>query len=396
MIENRNNLKQKEVELKIESDQKIYACWLDTIYWLSGKAKYKLLAAAKTTQGIYDMSEEQITAAVGKKACERFVQHKRRYKPQKVWNYVTGIGISYTYCREPDFPQKLADIPDPPFGVFYKGKLPDAHIPAVALIGSRKCSEYGRHMAEKFAAEFAAGGVNVISGMALGIDGISQRAALKAGGSSYAVLGCGVDIVYPKSNELLYRLLQENGGVLSEYPPQMEPRPALFPARNRIISAFADAVIVVEACEKSGTLITVDMALEQGKEVYAVPGRCTDALSMGCNRLLRQGASIAVSADDIIFDMHWEKTKAGRENSDKKFQGGNQTERKIGITEAAKEVCAVLDSLPLSQEEIVIRLREKKCMITVAQICQGLVELELNGIVVSQNRQYRLLESVIR
>ena len=267
---------------------------------------------------------------------------------------MTGSGISYTYCREPDFPQKFVDIPDPPFGIFYKGRLPDGCVPAVALIGSRKCSEYGTYMAELFAAGFASAGVDVISGMALGIDGISQRAALKAGGSSFAVLGCGVDVVYPRANEPLYRQPQEKGGVLSEYPPRMEPRPALFPPRNRIISALADVVVVVEACEKSGTLITVDMALEQGKEVYALPGRCTDALSMGCNRLLRQGAMIAVSPDDIISDMHWERQTSRH----------GRTERKLAvskISETAKEIYAVLASLPVTQEEFVAGFENFTC-----------------------------------
>ncbi|MCI9386791.1 MAG: DNA-protecting protein DprA [Lachnospiraceae bacterium] len=384
MVAHRNNLDGTEVEWKMGEQNKIYACWLDTIYWLAGGTKYKLLEAAGTAQDVYLMPERHITAVAGEKACERFVQHKRRYSPQKVWNYVTGSGISYTYCREPDFPQKFVDIPDPPFGIFYKGRLPDGCVPAVALIGSRKCSEYGTYMAELFAAGFASAGVDVISGMALGIDGISQRAALKAGGSSFAVLGCGVDVVYPRANEPLYRQLQEKGGVLSEYPPRMEPRPALFPPRNRIISALADVVVVVEACEKSGTLITVDMALEQGKEVYALPGRCTDALSMGCNRLLRQGAMIAVSPDDIISDMHWERQTSRH----------GRTERKLAdskISETAKEIYAVLASLPVTQEEIVARLRENRSALSVPQICQGLVELELKGLAASQNGQYKLL-----
>ncbi len=384
MVAHRNNLDGTEVEWKMGEQNKIYACWLDTIYWLAGGTKYKLLEAAGTAQDVYLMPERHITAVAGEKACERFVQHKRRYSLQKVWNYVTGSGISYTYCREPDFPQKFVDIPDPPFGIFYKGRLPDGCVPAVALIGSRKCSEYGTYMAELFAAGFASAGVDVISGMALGIDGISQRAALKAGGSSFAVLGCGVDVVYPRANEPLYRQLQEKGGVLSEYPPRMEPRPALFPPRNRIISALADVVVVVEACEKSGTLITVDMALEQGKEVYALPGRCTDALSMGCNRLLRQGAMIAVSPDDIISDMHWERQTSRH----------GRTERKLAdskISETAKEIYAVLASLPVTQEEIIARLRENRSALSVPQICQGLVELELKGLAASQNGQYKLL-----
>lgn len=363
-----------------ELEQKMYAAWLDTIYWVAGRTKYRLLEAAGNVQGIYGMAQGQLAAIMGAQGCERFWQHRKRYTPQRVWNYLTEAGIGYTYCQAADFPHKLAEIPDPPFGIFYKGRLPGEGKPSVAVIGARKCSEYGRVMAEKFARGFAECGVDVISGMAAGIDGISQTAALDAGGSSYAVLGCGVDIVYPQSNGHLYRQLVEAGGVLSEYPPQMEPRPALFPPRNRIISALADAVLVVEAGEKSGTLITVDMALEQGREVYVIPGRCTDSLSRGCNRLLRQGAAAAVGPEDIINDMRWDTMP-------RKPQGPPREK----ISQAAQEVYAVLEVLPVTQDVIVARLRERKKICSIPQICQGLVELELKGFIRCRNRQYARL-----
>ncbi|GFI21900.1 DNA processing protein DprA [Lachnospiraceae bacterium] len=370
------------------TQQKQYACWLDTIYWITSDMKYKLLSAVGSVQGIYHIEEGQLTTIIGRKGCERFCQHKNRYTPQKVWNYMKKLGIRYTYCEDSDFPKKLVNIPDPPFGIFYKGKLPSKGVPAIAMIGARKCSEYGRYMAENFATVFAMHGINVISGMAQGIDGISQKSALAAGGNSYAVLGCGVDVVYPKVNEKLYYQLLEQGGVLSEYPPQMEPRPMLFPPRNRIISALSDVVLVVEAREKSGSLITVDMALEQGKEVYIVPGRCTDSLSMGCNRLLRQGAAIATTPEDIIEDMYWE-TRLQKANNplEKEENDKNDIIRKLSST--TKELYAILDVLPITQDVIVSRLRDKKKALSIPQICQGLVELELKGLVVSENRQYR-------
>ncbi|MDE6220896.1 MAG: DNA-processing protein DprA, partial [Lachnospiraceae bacterium] len=140
MAENRN-----------EFEQKVYAAWLDTIYWVASEIKYRLLDMAGSVQKIYELTEEQLVTIMGLQGCERFVQHRKRYKPQKVWNYLTEIGVSYTYCQASDFPGKLAEIPDPPFGIFYKGKLPGERIPAVAVIGARKCSEYGRLMAERFA-----------------------------------------------------------------------------------------------------------------------------------------------------------------------------------------------------------------------------------------------------
>ena len=370
------------------SAQKVYASWLDTIYWISSKSKYKLLDEAGSVQEIYHMDETSVASVIGQRGCERFIQHRARYKPGKVWNYLVQNGISYTYCQEADFPKRLTEIPDPPFGIFYKGRLPKETVPAVAVIGARKCSVYGRCMAEQFAAGFAARGINVISGMAMGIDGISQSAALKAGGSSYAVLGSGVDIVYPKANEALYTRLIEQGGVLSEYPPQMEPRPSLFPPRNRIISALSDVVLVVEAREQSGTLITVDMALEQGREVYTIPGRCTDSLSMGCNRLLRQGAAVATAPEDIIEDLCWEniltKMSVGKVPAEVQDEA---MEKKL--SPAAQEVYVALHTLPSTQDEIVTKLRAQKSICTIPQICQGLVELELKGLAACQNGQYR-------
>ncbi|MCI8265090.1 MAG: DNA-protecting protein DprA [Lachnospiraceae bacterium] len=364
--------------------QKVYACWLDTIYWISSQSKYRLLEAAEGIQEIYHMPEQQVQAVMGKRGCERFMQHRERFEPEAVWNYLARQGISYTYCQAADFPRRLTEIPDPPFGLFYKGRLPSDTMPAVAVIGARKCSEYGRCMAEQFAAGFAARGINVISGMAMGIDGISQSAALKAGGSSYAVLGGGVDIVYPRTNETLYAQLVRQGGVLSEYPPRLAPRPSLFPPRNRIISALSDVVLVVEAREKSGTLITVDMALEQGREVYTIPGRCTDSLSMGCNRLLRQGAMVATAPEDIIEDQRWESllTKPPDSKAPAKASA-------VKLSPAAQEVYSALDMLPSTQDEIVTKLRAQKSICTIPQICQGLVELELKGLAACQNGQYQ-------
>ena len=167
------------------------------------------------------------------------------------------------------------------------GKLPDENRPTVSIVGARNSSEYGKYAAKLFGERLAAAGVQVISGMARGVDGISQQSAIYAGGDSYGVLGSGVDVCYPEDNRRLYDSLITNGGVISEYLPGTQPKPQYFPQRNRIISGLSDVVLVIEAREKSGTLITVDMALEQGREVFAVPGRICDSLSYGCNSLIR-------------------------------------------------------------------------------------------------------------
>ena len=212
-------------------------------------------------------------------------------------------GIRVVEKGERDYPARLLEIPDPPERLYVLGRLPEEKVPSVAIIGARECSEYGSYVAARLGECMGRNGIQVVSGMARGIDGIGQTAALDAGGSSFAVLGSGVDVCYPARNRGLYERLRERGGVLSEYPPGTPAISRNFPPRNRIVSGLADAVVVVEAREKSGTLITVDMALEQGKEVYAVPGRVTDALSSGCNRLVKLGAAVLLDPEELAEEL---------------------------------------------------------------------------------------------
>ncbi len=209
-------------------------------------------------------------------------------------------GIRYIWAGDSCFPKRLQYIDNPPFGLFVKGRLPDEDRPAVGIVGTRLASAYGRDQAKRFASELAAEGVQIISGMARGVDGVAGRGALDESDNSFAVLGGGVDICYPRENADLYEALAERGGLISEYRPGLQPQSRFFPARNRIISGLADLVLVVEAREQSGTLITVDRALEQGKDVWAIPGRICDRNSSGCNHLIRQGAGIALSPELLL------------------------------------------------------------------------------------------------
>lgn len=215
----------------------------------------------------------------------------------------TTEGIRILKRGDREYPGRLQEIPGAPEELYVLGRLPEEDRPTVAVIGARDCSEYGRYVASGLGASLARNGVQVISGMARGIDGIGQAAALDAGGSSFAVLGSGVDVCYPAGNRGLYEKLKLGGGILSEYPPGTPPLSRHFPPRNRIVSGLSDVVVVVEAREKSGTLITVDMALEQGREVYVVPGRVTDPLSVGCNRLLKLGAGLLLDPGEFLEEV---------------------------------------------------------------------------------------------
>lgn len=210
-----------------------------------------------------------------------------------------------------EYPRRLLEIPQAPKQLYVRGKLPEEGVPSVAVIGARDCSYYGQEVAKRLGRLFGENGIQVISGMARGIDGIGQQAALQAGGSSFAVLGCGADICYPRQNQDLYDRRCKQGGVISEYEWGTPPRAGYFPPRNRIVSGLADAVIVVEARKKSGTLITVDMALEQGKEVYAVPGRLLDDLSSGCNYLIKNGAGILLDMEEFMEEL-WKQYRMKR------------------------------------------------------------------------------------
>lgn len=212
-------------------------------------------------------------------------------------------GVCWTHLTRDNYPNNLYNIVDPPSILFYKGRLPDDNKPSVAMIGARQCSIYGKQVAETFAKGFASEDIQVISGLARGIDGISQQTAVDYDGSTFGVLGCGVNVVYPPENKELFEEVIKKGGLISEFEFDEPPIRQYFPSRNRIISGLSDAVVVVEARKKSGTLITVSQALEQGRDVFAVPGRITDGLSDGCNYLLANGAGIALSPESVINEL---------------------------------------------------------------------------------------------
>ncbi|MEE1031246.1 MAG: DNA-processing protein DprA [Ruminococcus sp.] len=206
-----------------------------------------------------------------------------------------------------EYPQRLRLLDGMPDILYGLGEWPQDQTPALAIVGARTCSHYGENMAYEYAKFLSSAGVQIISGMARGIDSAAHAGALAGGGKTFAVLGCGVDICYPASSRNLYEKIQKQGGILSEYEMGTPPLAYHFPRRNRIISGLADGVLIIEAKEKSGSLITADFALEQGKAVFALPGRVGDLLSYGCNRLIYQGATPAWCPEMILEEMNWGK-----------------------------------------------------------------------------------------
>jgi len=199
------------------------------------------------------------------------------------------------------YPALLAAIYDPPKRLYLRGSRPELLAgPCVAIVGARACSAYGAQVARSLGRALAAAGAVVVSGLARGVDGEAHRGALEASGATVAVLGCGIDRDYPRTHAGLAARIAEAGLIVSEYPPGVEPAPWRFPARNRIIAGLSVAVVVVEARERSGALITAELALEEGREVLAVPGEITSALSAGTNALLRQGAAPLLAPEDVL------------------------------------------------------------------------------------------------
>lgn len=292
-------------------------------------------------------------------------------------------GIFFVPLWDDDYPERLRRIPDPPAALYGIGRFPaetgEKQRKVVAVVGARAASAYGQEMAAYFGRGLAKEGVTVVSGMARGADGIAQTAALRAGGFSVAVLGCGVDVCYPPENKSLYDMLRDRGCIVSEYPPGTQPHAHLFPPRNRIISGLSDLVLVVEAREKSGTLITVDMALEQGRDVFAVPGRITDICSRGCNRLIGSGAGAAVSVAQILRELYGE---------DKAEQKPAVKSGESSLSPFRRAVLEALDTTPESLDSMVLRLRREGWEASVPAVMEELVFLELDGLAGSSGGQY--------
>ncbi len=331
--------------------------------------------AAGGTRALYYMGEAQLKTVKGISETFASYLYNRRngWKLKEAYARLKLQGIRFIPWYDHDYPKKLLQIPGYPFAIFVKGRLPEEETSSVAIIGARNCSEYGHAVAKHFGEILAKHHVQIISGMAYGIDGIGQTAALAAGGRSYGVLGCGVDICYPASNRRLYEDLIQNGGLISEYCPGTRPISRLFPPRNRIISALSDAVIVVEARKKSGTLITVDMALEQGKEILVVPGRITDPLSIGCNSLLKQGASPILSVEDVLLLL------------DIKYKNKikNIKKDKLVLEREENLVYSVLDLYAKNLEDIA---SEVSC--SFSELLHILVSLELKGLIKEVSKNY--------
>ncbi|HEY5695040.1 MAG TPA: DNA-processing protein DprA [Gaiellaceae bacterium] len=295
---------------------------------------------------------------------ERWRAFERRFDSRDYLERLAAAGHRFLPRSSPDFPPLLQAIHDPPAGLFLRGGAEPEILarPAVAIVGARACSAYGASVARSLGRDLAAAGLVVVSGLARGIDAEAHRGALEVDGSTVAVLGCGIDRDYPAAHAQLARRVAQAGLIVSEYAPGVEPAPWRFPARNRLVAGLSAVTVVVEARERSGALITTDLALEEGREVFAVPGEITSTLSAGTNALLKLGAAPLTGAADVLASFGIEPQAVEGERS------------------------PLLELLPASADELV-----RKTGLGADEVARALVELEIDGRVASHEGIYRSL-----
>ena len=349
---------------------KIYSIWFHEIA-LAEVIKKELLLSFKSFEAIYRATEEELMCRGWNKEVIKCIKQKvlqddileKRLKTYEI-NQVELVN----YLDEA-YPAYLKEIPDPPMLLYVKGEVSLLNTPTIAIVGSRNCSEYGYSLTTQLGETLAAGGITIISGMAMGIDAAAHYGALKSG-HTIAVLGNGVNKCYPVCNERIYEKIIEKGCVISEYDIDVEPRPYQFPRRNRIISGMSICVVVTEANIRSGSLITAGLALEYGRDVCALPGNVTRKLSLGTNELIKKGAKCITSAQDIIEELPLEvRIKYERINK-------NNTKKHYELAQEESIVYAYVSQEPILLNELI-----NSTQLSYKEIYKNLLQLEIKGFI---------------
>jgi len=326
-----------------------------------------------------------VAAGVPRKVAGETERFRNENEPDEVMGGLDALGITALHLRHPDYPSQLTETPAAPSVIYMKGEMLTADEPAIAVVGSRDATPYGLEMTRRISYDLARAGVTVVSGLARGIDTAAHRAALEAGGRTVAVLGSGLDRVYPQRNIPMAEKIVVNGALFTEYPPGVSALPQHFPRRNRVISGLCHGVLVVEAAFKSGAMLTVNWALEQNRDVFAVPGSALSEKSKGTNWLIQQGAKLTTVADDILEELNIE---SGQEIVESLPQGSTENSSAFGknaldnlarennVLSIERRVADLLENSdgPMHVDDITRALGEKA-----AAVSSVLVMLELRG-----------------
>lgn len=315
---------------------------------LKPAALRSLLAAYGLPEAILDQSPEALAGVAGEAAARAVLaptgpEFDAQLDAVIAWRELPGNQL--VMLDDPAYPPALLTMPDPPPLLYIKGRLDLLHGRAVALVGSRSATPQGVEDAERFARALSAAGVTVVSGLALGIDGAAHRGALESVGSTVAVIGTGADLVYPAAHHALARQIAAQGAILSEWPLGTPARAAHFPQRNRLIAGLVSGVVIVEAAMRSGSLITARLANEMGRDIFALPGSIHAPMSRGCHRIIKQGAKLVETPDEVLEELGFEKRPAPRAGSGRTratiaFQATTETKRGLGATTAGADETA--------------------------------------------------------
>lgn len=351
------------------TEEEFYWLWFSSIDGLTRRYMYRLLDTYDMPAQVYHADNTELKKLLPAGVMEKWQVNKQEKRVEILKKELDRRHIRFIYCGHKEYPEAFKHIPDAPLCLYVKGRLPEVGRKNIAIIGSRDATVYGREAALYFAGGLAKRGVGVVSGLARGIDGAAHSGALEAGGYTLGFIGGGIYSMYPEENYMLYQRMEQKGGIVSEYPPDTIPLGRLFPERNRLISGMSDGVLVIEAKRRSGTLITVDQGLEQGKNIYAVPGRITDKNSEGCIHLIRDGAKPVLTVEDILEDLKIPDTDGLCVNNDMA-----QTEIPLAQTEKKVYSCLSLD--PVYVDDIIMSTG-----ISASTVLSSLLSLELKGLV---------------
>ena len=343
------------------------------------RALWRILNRFGSGRGALDLRPEALDAAAGTRCGKALASPELDRRVRDALDRCRTPAIEILLWSDDGYPDKLGHLADPPPVLFARGRLELLLRPSVTIVGSRRSTAYGRRSAEALAAQMALRGITVVSGLALGIDGASHRGALEAGGDTIAVLGSGVDLIQPASHRRLGERIGREGLLLSEFLPGEPARPHHFPRRNRILAGLSGAVVVVEAAEKSGALITVEHALDLGRDVYAVPGALDAPQSRGCNTLIRQGAQVITSPEEFGRDLG---LVCG---SSSEFRGcavsqGVRHPVPTGLDEEARRVWLALGEQSLGIDDVA-----SGADLQSARVLSALTALQVSGLVVQES-----------
>lgn len=346
-----------------------------------------LINALGSARAVFEASAATLTATglCTPRAVQNFISNRDARLPQRLDYFCRHNGVRILAYTDADYPQSLQNLSDKPLVLYVKGELPQANY-ALAIVGSRRCTEYGVRAAGYFAKAMTREGIPIISGGAKGIDTAAHEACLQAGGVTVAVLGCGLDIVYPPENARLFARIAEQGALVTEYPPGVPPAAANFPARNRIIVGLSQAVLVAEAGKRSGAVITANIAADEGREVYCVPGNIFDGSSIGCHELIRTGAKLVDMPQDILEDKRsWQQAMNRRITQPSIFDCAPQESKPAPApvtTELGAKLLALLQAGALSLEKLT-----EQSGAAFAAVSMELLDLQAAGLVATDQAQ---------